>query len=73
MNFGIGGFASDLQRITQEFEHSARTEPDIDIEIRDEFIDFDESDEEQIEKLEKKLIIIWKRKKSTRKEEVDSR
>ena len=55
MNFGIGGFASDLQRITQEFEHSARTEPDIDIEIRDEFIDFDESDEEQIEKLEKKI------------------
>ena len=53
MNFGIGGFASDLQRITEEFEHSARTEPDVDIEIRDEFIDVDESDEEQIEKLEK--------------------
>ena len=53
MNFGRG-FARDLQRITEEFERRARTEPDIDFEIRDEFIDYDESDEEQVEKIDKK-------------------
>ena len=60
MNFG---FARDLQRIAQEFEYRARTEPDFDFEIRDEFIDYDESDEEQIEKIDRKLEQYLEKKK----------
>ena len=60
MNFG---FARDLQRIAQEFEHRARTEPDFDFEIRDQFIDYDESDEEQIEKIDRKLEQYLEKKK----------
>ena len=57
------GFAADLQRITEEFERRAHTEPDIDFEIRDEFVDYDESDEEQIEKIDKKLEHYLEKKK----------
>ena len=62
MNFGRG-FGRDLQRITEEFERRARTEPDIDFEIRDEFIDYDESDEEQVEKIDKKFEQYLEKKK----------
>ena len=48
-------FGRDLQRIIEEFEHRALTEPDIDFELRDEFFDYDESDEEQIEKIDRKF------------------
>ena len=50
-------------KIAEEFEQRALTEPDIDFEIRDEFIDYDESDEEQIEKIDRKFEQYLEKKK----------
>ena len=49
--------------IAEEFEQRALTEPDIDFQIRDEFIDYDESDEEQIEKIDRKFEQYLEKKK----------
>ena len=48
-------FGPKLIRLAEMFEQRALTEPDFDIEIRDEFIDYDESDEERIEKVDRKF------------------
>ena len=58
MNFG-----KSLVKIAEEFEQRALTEPDIDFEIRDEFIAYDESDEEQIEKIDRKFEQYLEKKK----------
>merc|ERR1712131_132343 len=58
MNFG-----KSLMKIAEEFEQRALTEHDFDFEIRDEFIDYDESDEEQIEKIDRKLEQYLEKKK----------
>ena len=47
--------ASDFQSIITEFEQLAKTEPDFDFDLRDEFFDYDGSDDEQEEKYNRKI------------------
>ena len=64
MNFG-----RDLLQIAEDFEHRALNEPDMDFELRDEFFDYDEGDDERIEKIDRKFehYLVKKKKHEQKK------
>merc|ERR1711970_1017600 len=57
-------FSRRLQEVIADVEYRANNEPDFDIELRDEFFDFDTSNESSVEKANKKLEQYMEKKRS---------
>jgi len=59
--------ARDLERLAAEYEYRAKTEADFDIELREEFFDYDGSDDEADEKANQKLDQYLSKKEAREK------